>query len=65
MRVWRSPRLRAVNNPIAAVGRDIEVIAVGSAEARVHKKWWQSRIMCEGQSADTAKKDFNYLSGML
>jgi hypothetical protein len=65
MRLWRSPRVRAVNNLIAAVGRDIEVASVGTAEARVHKKWWEARIKREGQSADTANKDFNYLSGML
>lgn len=65
MRLWRSPRIRAVNNLIAAVGKDIEVASVGSAEARVHKKWWQARMKREGQSADTANKDFNYLSGML
>jgi integrase len=65
MRLWRSPRMRAVNNLIAAVGNDIEVASVGPAEARVHKKWWETRIKREGQSADTANKDFNYLSGML
>jgi hypothetical protein len=38
MRLWRSPRVRAVNNLIAAVGKDIAVASVGSAEARIHKK---------------------------
>jgi len=65
MRLWRSPRGRAVNNLIAALGKDLEVASVGSAEARAHKKWWQARIMREGQSADTANKDFHYMSGML
>ena len=65
MRLWRSPRQRSVNNLIAALGGDIEVASVGSAEARKHKKWWQARMAKEGQSADTANKDFNYLSGML
>ncbi|QCO55011.1 integrase [Pseudorhodobacter turbinis] len=65
MRLWRSPRQRAVNNLISAIGGDIAVASVGSAEARKHKKWWQARIAKEGQSADTANKDFNYMSGML
>ncbi|MDT8329210.1 MAG: hypothetical protein RQ750_17880, partial [Roseovarius sp.] len=57
--------MRAVKNLIAAVGKDIEVASVGAPKARVHKKWWEARIKREGQSADTANKDFNYLSGML
>ncbi len=65
MRLWRSPRARAVNNLVAAVGKDMEVASVGSSEARAHRKWWQTRMKREGQSADTANKDFNYLSGML
>ncbi|MCV2894516.1 hypothetical protein [Lentibacter sp. XHP0401] len=65
MRLWRSPRLRAVNNLIKALGKDSDVISVGTAEARKHKRWWQARMTTEGQSADTANKDFNYLSGML
>lgn len=65
MRLWRSPRIRAVDNLIKAIGKDIEVATVGAPEARVHRKWWQSRMKREGQSADTANKDFNYLSGMI
>lgn len=65
MRLWRSPRLRAVNNLRAALGQDIEVVAVGPAEARAHRKWWQARRTEEGQSADTANKDFHYMAGML
>ena len=65
MRLWRNPRKRAVTNLISALGGDHDVVAVGSAEARSHKKWWQARMAREGQSADTANKDFNYLSGLL
>ncbi|WP_156320723.1 DUF6538 domain-containing protein [Celeribacter marinus] len=65
MRLWRSPRLRAVNNLIKALGEDLSVASVGTAQARKHKKWWQARIAREGQSATTANKDFNYISGML
>lgn len=65
MRLWRSPRQRAVKNLQSALGHDAEVVSVGSAQARAHRKWWQTRMAKEGQSADTANKDFNYLSGML
>ncbi|WP_417244560.1 DUF6538 domain-containing protein [Celeribacter sp.] len=65
MRLWRSPRLRAVNNLISALGQDMVVIDVGSAEARKHKSWWQARRAKEGQSAETANKDFAYMAGML
>jgi hypothetical protein len=65
MRLWRSPRLRAVNNLISALGQDLAVIDVGSAEARKHKSWWQARRAKEGQSAETANKDFAYMAGML
>lgn len=65
MRLWRSPRQRAVANLTAALGKDLEVASLGSPEARSTKKWWQARMTREGQSADTANKDFTYLSGML
>lgn len=65
MRLWRSPRLRAVNNLIAALGEDLNVVDVGGAEARKFKRWWQVRMAGEGQSAQTANKDFAYMSGML
>ncbi|AML51692.1 hypothetical protein [Falsihalocynthiibacter arcticus] len=65
LRLWRSPRLRAVNNLISALGEDLNVATVGTAQARKHKRWWLARIAKEGQSATTANKDFNYISGML
>jgi len=65
MRLWRSPRQRAVNNLREAIGKDVEVASITRAHATAHKKWWQARMAREGQSAETANKDFNYLSGML
>lgn len=65
MRLWCSPRLRAVNNLVAALGEDFNVVDVGGAEARKFKRWWQGRMADEGQSAQTANKDFAYMSGML
>ncbi|WP_422071516.1 DUF6538 domain-containing protein [Tranquillimonas rosea] len=65
MRLWRNPRKRAVANLMTAVGGDRPVSEIGPAEARRHRQWWQTRITEEGQKADTANKDFNYLAGML
>jgi hypothetical protein len=65
MRLWRSPRERAVNNLRSALGQDIEVASLRSEHAHAHKKWWQTRMAKELRSADTANKDFNYISGML
>ncbi|SOH95634.1 hypothetical protein SAMN06273572_1143 [Monaibacterium marinum] len=65
MRLWRNPRVRAVRNRIAALGGDRRVVEIGAAEARLHRRWWQARIADEGQSSQTANKDFHYISGML
>lgn len=65
MRVWRSSRKRAVNNLIQAIGKDLPVVAVGTAEARAHKKFLSQRVLNGSIQIETANKDFNYLSGML
>ncbi|QFU09163.1 hypothetical protein PARPLA_02352 [Rhodobacteraceae bacterium THAF1] len=65
MRLWRNPRKRAVKNLMAAIGGDRSVVSIGPAEARQHRKWWRDRIAAEGQTSQTANKDFHYLSGML
>jgi integrase len=64
MRLWRTPRQRAVNNLMSALGKDIAVASIGSTEARAWKKWWKARIAREGQSSETANKDFTYMNGM-
>jgi integrase len=65
MRLWRNPRLRAVSNLIAALGGDRPVLSIGQAEAMKHRAWWRKRITAEGQSAETASKDFSNMAGML
>lgn len=65
MRLWRTPRLRAMNNLKAALGKDIEVLAIDNAAALKHKSWWQEKIKVSHQSADTANKDFSNMAGML
>lgn len=65
MRLWRNPRTRAVRNLMAALGGDRPVLSLEAADARRHKAWWQKRIEREGQTAETAKKDFSNMSSML
>lgn len=65
MRLWRSPRKRAVANLITAIGSDRPVVSITSADARTFRKHWQKRILDEAKSVDTANKDFSNLAGML
>jgi hypothetical protein len=65
MRLWRNPRLRAANNLKAALGTDIDVLAIDNAVALKHKSWWKKKITASHQSADTANKDFSNMAGML
>ena len=65
MRLWRNPRKRAVANLIAALGGDRDVREVDHAAALQHKVWWTKRINVEGQSIETANKDFANMAGML
>ena len=65
MRLWRNPRDRAVRNLIAALGEDRPVTSIDAAAARRHRAWWQQRRAHEGQSADTANKDFSNMGSLL
>jgi hypothetical protein len=65
MRLWRNPRLRAVNNLISAIGDDNEIAKINNAAALQHRSWWRKKIAQTGQSVDTANKDFSNMAGML
>ena len=70
MRLWRSPRLRAVENLRAALREkrnldDPAALDIDSDMARIHRRWWQARIESEGHSTETANKDYANLSEML
>lgn len=65
MRLWRNPRKRAVANLIAVLGGDREVREVDHAASLQHRVWWNKRIISEGQSIETANKDFANMAGML
>lgn len=65
LRLWRNPRKRALTNLIEAIGGDIAVVQVTAEHARRHKQWWKRRVNNGEVTAETATKDFNYISGML
>ena len=65
MRLWRNDRKRSVANLITALGGDRPVAQIGTAEARVHRKWWKARLAAEKLKFDSANKDLTYMSGML
>lgn len=65
MRLWRNPRKRAIANLKAAIGDDIAVAKLTSDHALLHKEWWEKKISAGKAKADTANKDFHYMSGML
>jgi integrase len=65
MRIWRGSRNRAVTNLMKAIGGDHPVMKLTGAHARKHKKFWKAKMLVDGTSAETANKDFNYISGML
>ena len=59
MRLWRNPRSRAVRNLTEALGRDVPVLRIGTAEARMHRRWMKERVNAGEISAQTANKDFS------
>ena len=65
MRLWRHPRNRAARNLMSALGGDIDVRAIGPAEALKHKNWWIERLTQKNLSAESANKDFANLAGLL
>ena len=65
MQKWRLPRIRAVNNLIAALEEDKRVLDLTADDAARHKAAWKRRIAKEGQSHETANKDFAYMAGLL
>ena len=65
MRIWRTPRQRAVTNLKAAIGGDLPVAELTALHAKKHRRWWEKKVAAGEAKAQTANKDFNYLSGML
>ena len=65
MRKWRNPRKRAIANLIAAIGGDLAVVNLRAEHAKLHRRSWKARVNAGEVLAETANKDFNYISGML
>ena len=65
MRLWRNDPKRSVANLIATLGEDGPVGRIGSANARVNRKWWKARLATEDLKAESANKDLTYMSEML
>ena len=60
---WYLTRVRAVTRFVEAVGPQ-PVSEITRAQALEFRNWWRERMKTMGRSANTANKDFAYLSGM-
>lgn len=60
---WGNPRKRAIEHWHKAIGQS-EVRLISRAQALQFRQWWRKRMDKEGLTANTANKDFAYLSAM-
>lgn len=65
LQVWRNTRKRAVANLRRAIGADISVFEIDRSVALKHRSWWQKKIASENLVAETARKEFSTIAGML
>ncbi len=61
IRRWKNPRKKAFKNLIALLG-DVDMASVERDDALEFRDWWQSRIVDEGITANSANKDMTYIS---
>lgn len=62
---WENNVKRSLKTLQAALGRDVPVMSIGQAEARLHRKRLQERVAAGEITALTASKDLTYASGAL
>jgi hypothetical protein len=62
---WENNVKRSVRTLQTALGRDVPVMSIGQAEARLHRKKLQERVAAGEITALTASKDLTYASGAL
>ncbi|MCZ8080295.1 MAG: tyrosine-type recombinase/integrase [Rhodobacteraceae bacterium] len=62
---WKNNMRRSLGTLQKALGRDVPVLSIGVAEARLHRRFLQGRIEKGEISAETAGKDLTYASGAL
>lgn len=60
----KNPRIKAITNFVAAVG-DKPYLEVTTADLQTFKRWWKAKILAEGLTANSANKDFTYLTSTL
>lgn len=65
MNDWENNMKRSLRTLQAALGRDVPVMSIGQAEARLHRKKLQERVAAGEITALTASKDLTYASGAL
>jgi len=65
LRIWRTPRNRAISNLLEAIGKDRPVAELTREDAISHRKLWERRVKEKRISVQTANKDFTYMSSML
>jgi hypothetical protein len=64
LRIWRTGRIRAVENFVKVVG-DKLVSELTTDDAIDYAEWWRGRVLEDGVAAKTANKDIGQLSRML
>lgn len=60
----KNPRIKAITNFVAAVGEK-PYLEVTTADLQTFKRWWKQKIIAEGLTANSANKDFTYLTSTL
>lgn len=60
----KNPRMKAIANFIKAVG-DKPYLDITTADLHTFKRWWKDKILAENLTANSANKDFTYLTSTI
>lgn len=60
----KNPRIKAITNFVAAVGEK-PYLEVTTSDLQTFKRWWKQKIIAENLTANSANKDFTYLTSTL
>ena len=60
----KNPRIKAISNFVQAVG-DKPYLEVTTSDLQTFKRWWKAKILAENLTANSANKDFTYLTSTL
>lgn len=64
VRRWKNPIKKAFRNIIDVLG-DVEIAQLTADDMQDFREWWIDRIEAEGLSANSANKDFTFVSVVL